>query len=113
MRDRLKRIIEEQGACATCVENNHGLPTRRATHLVMGAIPWLISQIKEWQDKFTKADMERNELKIALAALVKKIDEINNDSSYRTVWELAFSHGHRYDGPQYDKELDVARNLLE
>jgi len=46
-RNRLELIIERQGATATCVEHNHGLPESKATHLVMEDIPWLLEQIAE------------------------------------------------------------------
>ena len=55
---------------------------------------------------------ERELLKV-LRALVNKIDAVHNHSEYRYIWELAFSHGHKYAGPQYVKELDAARELLE
>jgi len=55
---RLKLIIEEQEACATCVDNNHGLPERRATHIVMEYLPWVIEQLNTANVKLQEAREE-------------------------------------------------------
>jgi len=80
--------------------------------------------INAWDIEKIKADkiqLEKENVKLkdklestqkALRNLVKKLDEINDNKEYRCVWDLAFAHGHSYTGPQYDKELDAARNLL-
>ena len=73
-------------------------------------------KIKQLQDALASEEVKgnetKNELRTVLDALVQKLDKINSHSSYRYIWDLAFAHGHKYDGPQYDKELDAARNLL-
>jgi len=48
--DRLELLVERQEACATCVESNHGLPERKATHLVMEDVPWLLERLEKAKD---------------------------------------------------------------
>ena len=51
-------------------------------------------------------------LNTALLALVNKLIEVENSSSYQAVWSSAWAHGVVYIGPTYEKELKVAKELL-
>lgn len=49
----------------------------------------------------------------AFVALVKKLDEINENKSFQGIWAHAFVRGYQYDGPTYEHELEAARLALE
>lgn len=44
----LKSIEERNGACATCIEGNHGIPERKAKQLILKDVPWLIERLLEF-----------------------------------------------------------------
>jgi len=52
-------------------------------------------------------------LEQALRKLVDKLDKINSDPSYQSIWTLAAAHGIIYDGPNYEKELRRAKQALK
>jgi hypothetical protein len=58
-------------------------------------------------------DVPESALKKTLAALVLKLDIVENSPEYRGVWDLYYAHGGVYKGPQYTMELAEARKLLE
>ena len=53
------------------------------------------------------------ELKKALKNLVEAIDKTINDPQWNSVWSIYYSHGFEWNGPNFGKELDVARTILE
>ncbi len=61
-----------------------------------------------------QASRERErELVAALKTLVDRLDWTHEQPLYHAVWESAMIHGIDYSqGPQYVKELDVARTAL-
>jgi hypothetical protein len=52
-KDRLKLIIDEQDACATCIDHNHGFPPSKTRHIVMEDVPWLIDQLNSATNKLS------------------------------------------------------------
>lgn len=63
-------------------------------------------------DKALAIIEERNALRGALAALVRRLDEIHADPDYISVWAIAQVHRGAYAGPKYDVELEAARAAL-
>jgi hypothetical protein len=59
-----------------------------------------------------EALMRDEEIRRKAKALVEKIEAIHADNRYRAVWEVAFVHGYKYDGPQYVEELSALKTAL-
>ena len=51
--------------------------------------------------------------KIALENLVKKIEEIENNDSFKSMFSVSYVHGIRYSGPNWSKELNEAKEVLK
>ena len=51
--------------------------------------------------------------KIALENLVKKIEEIENNDSFKSMFSVSYVHGIRYSGPNWSKELNEAKEALK
>lgn len=49
---------------------------------------------------------------IAARALVAKLDQIENNPSYQGIWAVLYTHGYRYEGPQYAAELRALKKAL-
>lgn len=54
-----------------------------------------------------------NPTRMALENLVNKIEEIEADKSFQSIWANAYIHGYQYTGPNFQKELDEAKRILE
>lgn len=48
----------------------------------------------------------------ALQALVAKLLIVEADSNYKAVWALVAAHGFHYDGPDWERELAQAKEIL-
>jgi len=48
----------------------------------------------------------------ALKALVSKIRIIESNEQYKALWVLAAAHSFHYDGPDWERELQQARDVL-
>lgn len=53
-----------------------------------------------------------DEVREALAALVKRLDEIHADPAYKSVWVINQLHAGSYTGPTYVDALVRAREVL-
>ena len=60
----------------------------------------------------TQTEPTVDDYKAVLKALVDRLDYIFASGEYRSVWDLAHAHGHRYTGPQLTYELQAAKRLL-
>jgi len=49
----------------------------------------------------------------AARQLTNKLDEITQSEEYQGVFTLAFAHGIKYTGPQYDKDLQALKDALD
>jgi hypothetical protein len=58
-------------------------------------------------------DMRLALLEDASQALVKKLEEIQQNSSYRGIWPYLHTHGYSYDGPTWENELKALKRELE
>ena len=67
--------------------------------------------------KAVAAGVERHErlvaVRAAAQAVVDKLDEIHENTEYKSVWTLYRIHGRKYDGPTYEVELATLRTTLE
>ncbi len=61
--------------------------------------------IKGEFDALQKAE----QLRELVGRLVEKLEIVDNDPQYRSVWTLYLAHGGRYKGPTYQEELDAVR----
>lgn len=52
-------------------------------------------------------------LKESAELLVKKLEEIHEDSGYKGIWTSAMIHGIIYRGPTYKNELDNLKEILK
>lgn len=52
-------------------------------------------------------------VRVALAALVKRLEMIEADPGYQDVWMLHHVHGGRYTGPTYVRQLRAAKAALK
>ena len=60
-----------------------------------------------------KVELSRlRQVAYAAGDLLRKLDEIHQDSRYIGVWTHFHVHGGRYTGPQYDTQLEKLRELL-
>jgi len=50
--------------------------------------------------------------KVALENLVKKLEDIEKNDSFKGVWVMAHVHGYVYTGPSWTFELEAAQALL-
>ena len=48
----------------------------------------------------------------ALRNLVAKLDEIGDNSQFKSMFTLAWAHGAEYKGPNWGKELEDAKTVL-
>lgn len=45
--------------------------------------------------------------------LIDKLEMIEKDPKYQQVWTSAHIHGVRYDGPQYDEDLQELKDKMQ
>jgi hypothetical protein len=50
---------------------------------------------------------------VAAKALIKKLDEITEYSSYKGIWGFLHVHGYKYDGPNWQEELEALKEALK
>jgi len=64
--------------------------------------------------RVSEENATRRLIKVQKAAkrLEKKLTEIENHPSYKSVWTIASVHGCQYDGPNYSKEIAELRKVL-
>ena len=60
----------------------------------------------------TEYDKAVTALVEAAEKMESKIAEIENSASYKSVWQLAYLHGHRYAGPNYALEVRALRTAI-
>ena len=58
-----------------------------------------------------KIENDQNVIQSA-KALVKKLDQIHEDPTYKGVWTVYFTHFGNYTGPDYAKEFQELKNRL-
>lgn len=51
--------------------------------------------------------------KTVLENLVKKIEEIENNDSFKSMFTISYVHGIKYSGPNWIKELNDAKEVLK
>lgn len=61
---------------------------------------------------FYGQEREYNRISLPAKKLVVKLDEIEKNPSYQTVWSIAQIHGFDYTGPDYKAELTRLRKAL-
>ena len=71
----------------------------------------VIAAPEAWDKVLSELD-RRGKVIVKAEALVNKMDVVHKDSGYRGTWEIAYAHGHRYTGPQYDVELAALTEAL-
>jgi hypothetical protein len=48
-----------------------------------------------------------------LVKLVNKVEEVGNHPSFKSVFEVSYIHGFKYDGPYFADALSEAKQLLK
>lgn len=57
--------------------------------------------------------MSTNKYKVALEELVKKIEEVENNDSFKGLFTVAYVRGIQYSGPSWDKEMMYAKKVIK
>lgn len=52
-------------------------------------------------------------MKRQIKNLIDKLDLIHSNESYKNIFTIAYMHGHIYNGPNYEVELEAVRKALD
>ena len=87
---------------------------------------WMRRVVSEWFGTVRDYNSREKQLLTLIAAnapdvtalveaaekMESKIAEIENSEEYKSVWQLAYLHGHRYAGPNYALEVRALRTAI-